>query len=151
MRKCEVEEFTSNAVRSLPYVPMECLEDSLSAADVHVVSVGDQAVGVVHPSKVYGAMAVGRPIFLLGPEQCHVADILSKCGAGWRVDHGDLNGAEGVLELIGTLSISELAAMGQRAKTLYKKCYSRDRSIGKICSLLVDSAKAEDSTLIPHV
>jgi hypothetical protein len=151
VRKAEVEDFTSDTIRSLPYVPMEHLEDSLSAADVHIVSVGDQAVGVVHPSKVYGAMAVGRPILLLGPGQCHVADILSECGSGWRVDHGDLQGADDVLESIASITAGELAALGRRARTLYMNRYSRGESIGRICSLLVDSSTAENSTLTQRV
>ena len=48
-------------VRSLPYQPLAEIKYSLSAADVHVVSIGDGVVGIVHPCKVYGAMAVGRP------------------------------------------------------------------------------------------
>ncbi|MCA9310139.1 MAG: glycosyltransferase family 4 protein, partial [Phycisphaerales bacterium] len=49
-------------IRSLPYQPMSELKYSLSAADVHVVSIGNDVVGIVHPCKVYGAMAVARPI-----------------------------------------------------------------------------------------
>ena len=142
VRKAEVDAFTSDTVRSLPYVPIEDLEDSLSAADVHIVSVGDQAVGVVHPSKVYGAMAVGRPILLLGPAQCHVADILSECSAGWRVDHDDLDEAKDTLDLIASIDDRELAAMGLRSRALYKSRFSRDESIGQICRHLIESAPA---------
>ena len=41
----------------LPYQPREALRYSLSAADVHLVAMGDDMVGIVHPSKIYGAMA----------------------------------------------------------------------------------------------
>jgi hypothetical protein len=84
-----VENTKSPNIVSLPYQPQSELKHSLSAADVHLVSVGDQIPGIVHPSKVYGAMAVARPIFLIGPEKSHVSDILDEHDIGlactaWR-------------------------------------------------------------------
>ena len=52
-------------VRTLPYQPLDQIKYSLSAADVHLVAMGSEMVGIVHPCKVYGAMAVARPILLL--------------------------------------------------------------------------------------
>jgi hypothetical protein len=49
----------------LPYQPLADLRYSLSAADAHVVSLGADMVGIIHPCKVYGSMAVGRPILFL--------------------------------------------------------------------------------------
>src|SRR6185503_3701056 len=40
-------------VRTIPYQPREKLSASLSAADVHVVVMGEPFVGLVHPCKVY--------------------------------------------------------------------------------------------------
>src|SRR6185503_10863307 len=68
--KKEVETFArEHDVRniiSLPYQPLADLRYSLSAADVHVVSLGENMVGIVHPCKIYGAMTVGRPILYFG-------------------------------------------------------------------------------------
>lgn len=61
----------------LPYQPVEKLSAALSAADLHVVVMGDPFVGIIHPCKIYNALAVGAPILYLGPERSHVADILS--------------------------------------------------------------------------
>lgn len=142
VRKTEVEESVSAAVRSLPYVPLEQLRESLSAADVHLVSVGDQAVGVVHPSKVYGAMAVGRPILLLGPDECHVADLLSEGEIGWHVRHGDVLGAEDVLRTIASIEMSNLQAMGMRARKIIRERYARSQLLGRLCQILTDPAEA---------
>lgn len=59
--KKEVDDKIAAGARnilSLPYQPLEEIKFSLSAADVHVVSMGDDMVGIVHPCKVYGAMTV---------------------------------------------------------------------------------------------
>ena len=99
--KEEVERMIASGVknlRSLPYQPFDRIRYSLSAADVHVVSIGNDVVGIVHPCKVYGAMAVSRPILLLGPKHNHVSDLVERHKIGWHVEHGDEDGAQRALE-----------------------------------------------------
>jgi glycosyltransferase involved in cell wall biosynthesis len=60
---------------SLPYSPIEELSGSLSAADLHVVAMGNPFVGMIHPCKVYNVLLVGAPILYLGPAQSHVGDL----------------------------------------------------------------------------
>lgn len=67
--KAEVEGRRLPNVLSLPFQPREALADSLSAADVHVVAMGDNMLGISHPSKIYGVLAVGRPVLYLGPPE----------------------------------------------------------------------------------
>lgn len=50
-----------------PYQPRERLSESLSVADVHLVSLDPKFEGLVYPSKVYGIRAAGRPIVCLRP------------------------------------------------------------------------------------
>lgn len=78
---------------SLPYQPLDTISDCLAAADVHVVSMGNDMVGIVHPCKIYGAMATGRPILAFTPQRSHVASLLEVAKCGQRVDHGDVDGA----------------------------------------------------------
>jgi glycosyltransferase involved in cell wall biosynthesis len=113
--KQEVDEAAGGNIVSLPYQPRTELLNSLSAADVHIVTVGDAVPGIVHPSKVYGAMAVGRPILLVGPPENHVADIMAEHDIGWHVLNGDVDGAVRVLQEIASMPVAELEAMGKRA------------------------------------
>ncbi len=102
-------------VRSLPYQPLDAIKYSLSAADVHVVAVGDGVVGINHPCKVYGALALNRPILLVGPVECHVSDIIAKYDCGWHIRHGDVEGAVKTLEQILALSHEQMVEKGARA------------------------------------
>lgn len=113
--KQEVDEAAGGNIVSLPYQPRSELLNSLSAADVHIVTIGDAVPGIVHPSKVYGAMAVGRPILLVGPPENHVADIMDEHDIGWHIRNGDIEGAVRVLREIASMPVAELEAMGQRA------------------------------------
>ncbi len=65
-------------IHTLPYSPIEELGGSLSAADLHVVAMGDPFVGMIHPCKVYNVLLVGAPILYLGPAQSHVSDLFDQ-------------------------------------------------------------------------
>lgn len=69
-------------VRFLPFQPKATLDQSLSAADVHLVTMQRALRGLVVPSKVYGVLAAGRPCLFLGPERSEAARRLRehRCG-----------------------------------------------------------------------
>jgi hypothetical protein len=62
---------------SIPYQPLNQLSASLSAADAHVVVMGDAMLGLVHPSKIYNMLTVGAPVVYIGPAPSHVTEILT--------------------------------------------------------------------------
>jgi colanic acid biosynthesis glycosyl transferase WcaI len=133
--KKDVESRQLPNVVSLPYQPLEQIRYSLSAADVHIVTIGSSVVGIVHPCKIYGAMAVGRPILAFGPRQSHVGDIVSE-GIGWHLEHGDVAGAVAVLQLIAGLPIETLDAMGSRAQTLLHDRFDSHVSRAHVCDII---------------
>ena len=77
-------------VKCLPYQPLSELSSSLSAADLHVVVMGEAFVGVVHPCKVYNIMSIGAPTLYIGPEPSHVTDLASQQGKFFLTQHGDV-------------------------------------------------------------
>lgn len=123
-------------IRSLPYQPLDTIKYSLSAADVHLVSVGNDVVGVVHPCKVYGAMAVQRPILLLGPDPCHVSDLIREEKIGWQITHGDVDGALRTINEIVNTPKDELDAMGKRAKGLTEREMNKRVQCGRFCDVV---------------
>lgn len=128
-------EHPANIV-SLPYQPIESIRYSLSAADVHVVSIANEGVGVIHPCKIYGAMAVGRPILALGPRRSHAGELVETEQIGWACEHGDVDGLVATLRHLLELRRSELEAMGSRAKTALSERYSRQASLDAVCDLV---------------
>jgi colanic acid biosynthesis glycosyl transferase WcaI len=76
----------------LPYQPREQLAASLSAADLHVVVMGDAFVGIVHPSKIYNILALGTPVLYIGPARSHVTglfDTLRQAPNLYAARHGE--------------------------------------------------------------
>jgi colanic acid biosynthesis glycosyl transferase WcaI len=118
--KAEVEAFIARHrlpnARSLPYQALSEIRYSLSAADVHLVALGDAFVGINHPCKVYAAMAVARPVLYLGPSPSHVSDLLREHRMGWRVAQGDVEAMVRTLETIRQTPPEDLARLGLRAR-----------------------------------
>jgi colanic acid biosynthesis glycosyl transferase WcaI len=79
-------------VRCLPYQSSEKLSASLSAADLHIVVMGDAFVGIVHPCKLYNILRIGSPFLYIGPAESHVSEIIARLETGhpaYAANHGD--------------------------------------------------------------
>lgn len=135
--KREVEQYkTTHAlanVTSLPYQPLESLRFSLSAADAHVVSLGDNMVGIIHPCKIYGSMAVARPILFLGPKPSHVSDLLDTHGFGEHVSHGDVEGAVAAVVRLASLTPQARSTLGNTAQQVLNQSLTQAKLCGQFC------------------
>lgn len=76
------------------YKPLSELSRSLSAADLHVVAMGDPFVGIVHPSKVYNIRGLGQPFLYIGPARGPIADLEPTVS----IRHGDVAGAVAAIQ-----------------------------------------------------
>jgi colanic acid biosynthesis glycosyl transferase WcaI len=102
-------------IRCLPYQPQAELPALLSAADLHVVIMGAAFAGIIHPCKIYNIMAIGSPFLYIGPQESHVADIISSLPdqqQASRAQHGQVD------EVVKAISerADNLFANGGRAK-----------------------------------
>jgi hypothetical protein len=143
--KKEVEQYKSTHnlanVTSLPYQPLESLRFSLSAADAHVVSLGDTMVGIIHPCKIYGSMAVARPILFLGPKPSHVSDLLEAHGFGEHVAHGDVDAAVSAVLKLSALTPAERLHLGNVAQSVMSHSLTQTKLCGKFCDELESAFK----------
>ena len=117
-------------VLCLPYQPIEKLSASLSAADLHVIVMGDQYVGIVHPCKIYNVLAVRKPLIYIGPAESHVTDIIGKSRAS-ILSHGDI---EGVVEHI--LRAMKNTALDAPRGIEVEAPFSRDRLVARMISVI---------------
>jgi colanic acid biosynthesis glycosyl transferase WcaI len=105
-------------VLCLPYQPITRLSDSLSAADLHVVVMGDQFVGIVHPCKIYNVLAVKKPFLYIGPVESHVTDIIAQSNAYVSL-HGDVDGV--VANILRAMRETVLGSTGMEVDTRFSK------------------------------
>jgi len=100
-----------------PYQPRSALAESLSAADVHLVSLQPVLEGLIVPSKFYGIAAAGRPMIFLGERDGEIAGLVAASGCGITVAVGE---ADSLVAAIRALRDDPLrvARMGNAARAL---------------------------------
>jgi hypothetical protein len=128
-RFAERHELTN--IKCLPYQPLNELSGSLSAADLHVVVMGDPFVGIIHPCKVYNIIAVGSPVLYIGPDQSHVTDLASYLNR--RLSTARHNDHLTVVRHILKASVSPQATS---VITAHSSPYSKEVVVPQLCAIL---------------
>lgn len=133
-------------LRSFPFQPFSHIADSLSAADLHVVSMGNDVVGIVHPCKIYGAMAVGRPILFFGPPESHAGEILAVHQCGRVVAHGDVAAAVAAIREFVAMLPEERERLGHVAAEAVASQYAQHLLRNRLCNILEDAAGSQHAS-----
>lgn len=114
----------------LTYFPREQLRYSLSLGDVHLLTLRNDMAGIVVPSKLYGTMAAGRPIVMVGPDASEPAQTILQEGIGVVIDPNGRDAsstfhlADVLLDLYAQAELRE--QMGQRARDVFLEKYEQD-------------------------
>lgn len=117
-------------VQFRPLQERERLSESLSIADVHLSVLRPEFEGLVHPSKLYGIMAAGRPTIFVGKVTGETAQILARAQAGLSIATGDSEGlAVAILRLRD--DPSERQRMGENARRAFESEYDMPIALAK--------------------
>ena len=122
-------------VRFLGYQPRDVLSKSLSAADIHVVGLARGLSGYVVPSRLYGILAVGRPVIVAADRDSETAQLVQQVGCGVIVPPGrpELLAAAIRSAHEGEL---DLRTMGERGREHVTAEADRRVAVGRYRSLL---------------
>ena len=82
------ELLQTDQVQFLYYQSRGVLPQSLSAADVHVVGLAPGLAGYVVPSRLYGILAVARPVIVAADPDSETAQVVERIGCGIVVPPG---------------------------------------------------------------
>lgn len=132
-------------VVSLPYQPIADLRYSLAAADLHIVALGTPMVGIIHPCKIYGAMAVGKPILFLGPSPSHIGDLLQAHAIGRHANHGDVAKVIEILKAFFAMPTAEREEMGLRGQAALRSSLSQNLLCGRLCDAVENAMMLRDA------
>lgn len=108
----------------LPFQPKSALSSSLSAADLHIVTVHPAALNYLMPSKLYGILAVGRPVLAAAPQNSELAQLILKNDLGFVVEPNDVDGMAAAIRSAIEQKV-QLTAAGERARTLAVSYFDR--------------------------
>ncbi len=131
----QVDFDLKDRIRFLPYQPREQLAESLSAGDVHIVSMHQSITGCLCPSKLYGILAAGRGVIAVANPDTDLAQTVSQNELGWVCQPGS---HEEIAECVkqACLSPEGCAEMGQRARQIAESTFDRKVVTGRFKELL---------------
>ncbi len=141
----EVGQRGLTSVLFKPYQARDQLAESLSAVDVHLVSLRPELEGLIVPSKFYGIAAAGRPAIFIGDRNGEIARLLAKHRCGRAIAQGDGVGlARAGLELATNPALCQ--QMGKRAREAFEAEFDKPLAIARWESLLLNVAGAAPRT-----
>ncbi len=127
-RKSQIEAFgrihNLQNIIMLPYQPRERLRETLSAGDIHLISLDARVQGFIVPSKLAGILAVGRPAVFLGDDRNSVAAAIRKESCGYVVSEGEVAKFRQIIADLAKDPESRLR-LGRAARHLFEKQYDR--------------------------
>ncbi|MEM6505857.1 MAG: glycosyltransferase family 4 protein [Planctomycetota bacterium] len=111
-----------------PYVPKEVTDQVMSACDCALITLRDDMLGVMSPSKLHSNLALGLPILYVGPETSNVDDAISDFNCGISIRHGQ---ADEVVQFIQQLSTNpdQHRLMRERARDAFDKQYNDTQTL----------------------
>lgn len=77
-------------IRLLPFQPASNLRELMESGDVHLITMKEEAAGLLVPCKLYSALAVARPCVFVGPVQSEVAKVIQDFSTGLVVATDDV-------------------------------------------------------------
>jgi colanic acid biosynthesis glycosyl transferase WcaI len=126
-------------VEFLYYQARDVLALSLSAADIHVVGLAPGLAGYVVPSRLYGILAVARPVIAAADRDSETAQVVEEVGCGIVVPPGR---PELLARAIRDAHDGkhDLAAMGARGREWVEREADRSVAIRRYRDLLLELA-----------
>lgn len=133
--KKTVKELNLGNVLFKPYQQREKLHISLTAPDLHVISLIPELEGLIVPSKFYGIAASGRPVLYIGNKKGEIPKILEESGCGKTFQ---LDQVSEIVKYIEKLSndIGLLDKMGASARHVFDSRFEKHKAFESWFELL---------------
>jgi colanic acid biosynthesis glycosyl transferase WcaI len=126
-----------------PYQPRDCLAQSLSAADVHLISLRPELEGLVVPSKFYGIAAAARPAIFIGDPEGEIGAEIHAADCGWCVRQGDVAGLVAAIRALRE-SRELLERMGHNARRIFDERYDKPVAVESWRALLREVGESRE-------
>jgi colanic acid biosynthesis glycosyl transferase WcaI len=127
IRKKELtDEFISEKQQNVIMLPFRSGEDfnnMMNASHAHIVTLREGLEGIAVPCKIYGILAVGRPVIAMVPEESEIAYTVREENCGFVINPTDV---DGLIKAIVLLKSDEILAkqLGQNSRMAFEKKYT---------------------------
>jgi glycosyltransferase involved in cell wall biosynthesis len=117
-------------VKFIPYQPKEDLIYSLNAGDIHWVVNAKGIKGISVPSKLYGVMAVAKPVLGVLEEGSEARIIIEEINCGWCCNPGEYNEIDKIIKKVVNIK-KEHSCLGENGRDYLKTKLTKEVSIRK--------------------
>ena len=105
---------------------------------------GDKYPGIVHPCKIYNALAAQRVLLYIGPAESHIVDIINRGGIeAFVCSHGDVDGV--VTNILRALRDRKLATSQDVEQ---RKRFSKELLVPRMISAIEDLDPALEGNFV---
>ncbi|MEM6468925.1 MAG: glycosyltransferase family 4 protein [Planctomycetota bacterium] len=123
LEHAETRKLSEDRLAFIPYQPRPMLAESLSAADLHVVSMHENITGCLCPSKLYGIMAAARPVLAIADPGTDLCQTVRERGLGWCVPPGC------PMLTARAVAVAEQEAREQPTELLHRQVQAREAAL----------------------
>ncbi len=130
----ECAEKGLNNVMFKPYQPREKLSESLSVADVHLISLKPELEGLIVPSKFYGILAVGRPVVFIGAQNGELSNIINKHNCGKTIEQYSATQLANLI--LNKFELTYSLINNEKILELFKKLFEKNAALAQFDEIL---------------
>jgi glycosyltransferase involved in cell wall biosynthesis len=117
------------------YVHKDLTPSIMNTAGCALITLRDEALGVMSPSKLHSNLAMGLPVLYVGPERSNVDDAIRRFGCGVSLRHGDVAGVETFVRRLAC-DADERGRMRRLARQAFEEAYCDARTLPQFDDLL---------------
>ncbi len=119
------------------YVPKEMTPSVMTSVDCALITLRDEALGVMSPSKLHSNLAMGLPVLYVGPEKSNVDDAIRRFDCGVSLRHGEVDAlVAGVRAMMEDRGFFDQAR--QRARRAFDDAYCDVRTLEQFDRVLAE-------------
>lgn len=145
-----IEEAVTNRrlenISLLSYVTADRLRGLMAAAHCALITLRDEMLGVMSPSKLHGNLAMGLPVLYLGPTDSNVDHAIRKCGCGVSLRHDDGTGLAASIRMM-MREPERVRALSRRAREAFESMFCDRRTLPQF-DLLLERPDVQE-TVVP--
>lgn len=126
------------------YVPKELTGSVMSAADCALVTLRDDALGIMSPSKIHANLAMSLPLIYIGPRTSNVDEAIQTFDCGVSLRHGD---TDALIDFIrdARANPANLAQLRARARLAFDSAYCDLATLPRFDAVIAQTLPELDS------
>jgi glycosyltransferase involved in cell wall biosynthesis len=133
----QIEYRNLKNVDFLGYVPAKTLERLQNEASCTVITLQDEMLGCMSPSKLHRSLAMGLPVIYIGPVGSSVDQAVGRYKCGMSLRNGDVSGLVKTIEkMVASRELCQSYA--RQARRAFEECYCDKRTL-PLFDNLIDS------------